>query len=125
MNRQRTLGAGSDPLSTANVIVATDGPHAGLDVIGNTTNIARKPWSVVYDFLYQFGQGGVLFSMMDGLAPVACAAIRLETYDVIAFEADRNTWLAQEVVIKFIQQEEHREKQFEAKMTKSEEVELI
>lgn len=111
MTRKRTLGDASDPLSTSNVIVATEGPHQVLDIKGSPINIARKPWSVVSDFLFQFGDGGLIFSMMDGLSPTTLAAIQLGSYDVVAFESNSVTWhYAQEVVAAFIDQQKKKEK---------------
>ena len=44
------------------------------------------------DFLRQYGRGGRIFSMMDGLASVGQAALFLGNYDVVAFEKDRTIW---------------------------------
>ena len=98
MKRYKTIGDPSDPLTTSNVLIATEGPHQKTNIVGEIINPCRKPWSVVGDFLYQFGQGGLLFSMMDGLSPVSLAAIHLGDYDVIAFEADRENWIAAQEV---------------------------
>lgn len=123
MNRKRTLGDPADPLSTSNVIIATEGPHQVLDVQGNPINIARKPWSVVHDFLFQFGEGGLIFSMMDGLSPTTLAAIHLGNYDVVAFEVNRVTWqYAQEIVAGFLDQKAKKEKVLQAKIIGSYEV---
>jgi hypothetical protein len=79
----------------------------------------------VADFLYQFGKGGLLFSMMDGLSPVSLAAIHLGEYDVIAFEADRETWMAaQEVIGDFQQQHQKRQRLYAARIRNDFEVYL-
>jgi hypothetical protein len=111
MRRYKTIGNPSDPLTTSNVLIATEGPHQKTDILGEPINPCRKPWSVVADFLYQFGNGGLIFSMMDGLSPTSLAAIHLGDYDVIAFEANREMWLsAQEAVGDFLQQHQKRQR---------------
>ena len=72
------------PLADANVLFAMEGPKAKKDAADNLINPARKPWQVIYDFLQQFGNGGRIFSMMDGLASVGQAALSLGNYEVIA-----------------------------------------
>jgi hypothetical protein len=94
-----------------------------LDTMGNSVNPARKPWSVPADFLFQFGAGGLIFSMMDGLSSVTLAAISLGTYDVVAFETDRVCWTyAQDVIAGFLLQQEKQTKQLEQKLRASYEV---
>jgi hypothetical protein len=91
--------------------------------LGNPINPARKPWSVVADFLFQFGKGGLIFSMMDSLAAVTQAAINLGGYDVVAFEKDRTTGMyAQEVVTNFLSAHEKQHKQMKTKLQNSFEV---
>ena len=95
--------------------MATEGPHAVVDELGFPINPARKPWTVVSDFLFQFGDGGLIFSMMDGLGSVTQAAISLGNYDVVAFEKDRICWTAaQNVISQFLIQQERQEKLLQA-----------
>lgn len=123
LQRRRTRGDPSDPLTTSNVLVATEGPHQVLDALGQPVNPARKPWTVVADFLFQFGDGGLIFSMMDGLSAVTQAAISLGNYDVVAFEKDSVCWTyAQDVISTFLMQQEKQEKHMESKMKASFEV---
>ena len=120
MQRRRTRGDPTDVLATSNIIVATEGPHAVTDALGNPVNPARKPWSVIADFLFQFGDGGLIFSMMDGLSAVTQAAISLGDYDVVAFEKDRICWnYAQSVISQFILHQEKQEKQMKIQLQAS------
>ena len=90
------------------------------DALGNPINPARKPWSVIADFLFQFGDGGLIFSMMDGLSAVTQAAISLGDYDVVAFEKDRICWNhAQSVISQFILHQEKQEKQMKIQLQAS------
>ena len=89
-------------------------------------NPARKPWHVIYDFLQQFGTGGRIFSMMDGLASVGQAALSLGNYEVIAFEKDRLMWKeANAVLVDHIVGLENQHKQYVARISRSVEVQLL
>ena len=111
------------PLADANVLFAMEGPKAKQDAAANIINPARKPWQAIYDFLQQFGTGGRIFSMMDGLASVGQAALSLGGYEVIAFEKDRTMWKeAHSVLIDHIVGLDNQQKQYAARISRSVEV---
>ena len=123
MRRVKYLVDRELPLADANVLFAMEGPKAKKDAAANIINPARKPWQIVYHFLQQFGNGGRIFSMMDGLASVGQAALSLGNYEVIAFEKDRVMWKeAHSVLIDHIVGLENQQKAYITRISRSLEV---
>lgn len=114
------------PLADANILFAFEGPKSRKDVQDTPINPARKPWQVFAAFLQQFGNGGRIFSMMDGLGAIGQAAIALGGYEVIAFEKNTDMWQeAQTIIYDHILSKETHEKSIALRITKQVEVILF